>query len=185
MDAAILDLIKKGDHHAALKGLMQVHGNAVYSFCLRIVKDAPLAEDLQQKVFFQAYRGLSTFGGASSLRTWLFGIAKNRSLDALRARRREAGRVMTDEDLMAEALAGEPGPGEQAASAQTRGVIEECLDDCISAEDKELFLLHYRDGLSYEEMGALLGKKADTLRARVARALPKLRKCIETKGGGP
>jgi RNA polymerase sigma-70 factor, ECF subfamily len=185
MDAAILDLIKKGDYHGALRALMRAHGNAAYSFCLRIVKDASLAEDVQQKVFLQAYQGLATFGGASSLRTWLLGIARNRSIDALRARQREANRFMTDDDLLAEALAGGPGPGEQAANAQTSGALEECLDGCLSAEDKELVLLHFREGLSYEEMGALLGKKADTLRARVARALPKLRKCLETKGGGP
>ncbi len=183
-DAAVLELVERGDHRAALALLMKRHGDAVYAFCLRIVRDVALAEDVQQKVFLQAHEGLSKFGGASTLRTWLFGIAKNRSLDALRASRREAGRVLSDDDLLAEAIEGGPGPGEWFASARERGALEECLDSCVSAEEKAFVLLHFRDGLTYEEMSALLGKKADTLRARVARALPKLRRCLEKKGVG-
>lgn len=184
-DAAVLDLVRRGDLPSALTLLMKKHGDAVHAFCLRFVKDAALAEDVRQKVFLQAYEGLSKFGAASSLRTWLLGIAKNRSLDALRALRREAGRFLSDDELVAEALEGGPGPGEQVADARTRGALEACLDECLSPEEKAYVLLHYRDGLSYEEMSALLGKKPDTLRARVARALPRLRKCLEKKGAAP
>jgi DNA-directed RNA polymerase specialized sigma24 family protein len=43
-------------------------------------------------------------------------------------------------------------------------------------------LLRFQSGLTYEEMAAELATKADTLCARVARALPFLKRCLERKG---
>jgi RNA polymerase sigma-70 factor (ECF subfamily) len=184
-DGDVLDLIRRGEHRAAVALVAKRHGAAVYAFCLRLLKDASRAEDVSQQTLLRAHRRLSTFNGGSSLRTWLFGIAKNCALDALRAGRREAGRVTSDDELLAEAVEGEPGPGERASDARTHGALEACLERCVSPGEKFLILLHYHDGLSYEEMGRLLGEKADTLRARVARALPKIRRCLEEKGAGP
>jgi RNA polymerase sigma-70 factor, ECF subfamily len=62
---------------------LQVH---VY----RIVGSAHDAEDLLQETLLAAWRGLEQFQGRASIRTWLYRIATNRSLDALRARRRHS-----------------------------------------------------------------------------------------------
>src|SRR5438034_5053833 len=60
---------------------LQVH---VY----RIVGSAQDAEDLLQETLLAAWRGLEQFEGRASVRTWLYRIATNRALDALRASRR-------------------------------------------------------------------------------------------------
>ncbi|HEU4403820.1 MAG TPA: RNA polymerase sigma factor [Polyangiaceae bacterium] len=176
------DLIARGDHGAALTLLMEAHGEAVYSFCLQIVKDAAGAEDLRQRVFLQAYEGLSGFTGASTLRTWLLSIAKYRSLDALRAARRESGTFVIDDGLSAETADGSPDLPESAALAQALAVLRACLEGRLSAGDRRLLMMRYRDGLSYEEMAAALGSKPDTLRARVTRTLPKLRRWLQRSG---
>jgi RNA polymerase sigma-70 factor (ECF subfamily) len=71
----------------------------------RIVGSAPDAEDLVQETLFAAWRSLGHFEGRVSVRAWLFGIATNRSLDALRAshRRRESG-AADDRDARADPL---------------------------------------------------------------------------------
>ncbi|HEU4408640.1 MAG TPA: RNA polymerase sigma factor [Polyangiaceae bacterium] len=181
-DTPALALIAKGERHAAIGLLMRAHGESVYDFCLQIVRDETLAEDTRQKVFIQAYEGMSKFAGGSSLRTWLLGIAKYRSLDALRARRRESARVVSDDELLAEAAGGGLDPREQDCLDRARGALSDCLESCVSADERRLIELHFRDGLSYEELSALFGEKADTLRARVARALPKLRRGLAGRG---
>jgi RNA polymerase sigma-70 factor (TIGR02960 family) len=62
----------------------------------RIVGSAQDAEDLLQETLLGAWRGLEQFEGRASVRAWLYRIATNRSLDALRARRRRPeGQRMT------------------------------------------------------------------------------------------
>jgi RNA polymerase sigma-70 factor, ECF subfamily len=184
-EAALRKLIEKGDHRAALEGLMKQYGETVYRFCLRIVKDVSKAEDLHQNIFLKAYLGLPTFAGDSSLLTWLLGIAKNRSIDELRSSNREASRVLSDDELLGDAIAAGPGPGELFDKGADWEALEACLNECVSAEEKFLILLHFAEGLSYEEMGTSLGKKADSLRARAVRAFPGLRRCLEKKGAKP
>src|SRR4051794_31016950 len=65
----------------SLRGELQVH-------CYRIVGSVQDAEDLVQETFLAAWRGLEGFEGRASLRTWLYRIVTNRSLDLLRTRRR-------------------------------------------------------------------------------------------------
>jgi RNA polymerase sigma-70 factor, ECF subfamily len=180
-EGSVRTLIERGEHRAALVLLMGAYGDVVYAFCLRIVKDAALAEDVRQKVFIQAYQGMSKFAGLSSPRTWLLGIAKFRSLDALRSLRREAAWCWAEDDALNVAADGDDDPGAFLESERAKRALEACLEACVSADEKSLILMRYRDELSYEEMSERLGEKADTLRARVARALVKLRRGLEPR----
>src|SRR5262249_23650225 len=61
---------------------------AVYRYCRIALGDTVLADDVHQQVFIEAFRDLPGFAGRSTLRTWLFGIARHRVLDAAKRRRR-------------------------------------------------------------------------------------------------
>src|SRR5215510_2821117 len=76
------------DRRAALGELMDAYGKIVLGFCLRMLRDRELANDVMQQVFLEAYRDFDRFQGRSSPRTWLLAIANNRCLDALRSKRR-------------------------------------------------------------------------------------------------
>jgi RNA polymerase sigma factor (sigma-70 family) len=184
-EAVALGLIKRREFRAALAHLMTTQGDAVYDFCLYLVKDPDLAKDVLQRAFLDVHKGLPNFAGDSSLRTWILGIARHRALDALRSRRREAARVVPDDGLLGQATEASPDPSELAAGEQARGALERCLESCASPEERTLLWLRFREGRSYEEIGALLGEKPDTLRARVARLLPKLRRFLERMGFEP
>jgi RNA polymerase sigma-70 factor, ECF subfamily len=181
-EAAVLDLLARGDRGAALRLLMIRYDEAIYRFCMRIVKDEAHAEDVCQTVFLQAYENLATFAGESSLRTWLFAIAKYRSLDKMRALGREAAHFEFDEELHDEAAGSRADAHEMVEASLDVNTLSDCLERCLSAEERHYISLHYQQDLSYEEMSDLFGKKADTLRACVARALVKLRRHLEKRG---
>jgi RNA polymerase sigma-70 factor (ECF subfamily) len=174
-DADVLALVG-GDTRAALHRLMQRHGRAVYRYCRIALGDAVLADDIHQQVFIEAFRDLPGFAGRSTVRTWLFGIARHRVLDAAKRRRRARARldVAAGDDLPDP----RPSPGEGLDDAQ----LQAALVTCLAALDEPIrtaVLLRYQQGLTYEEMAEICGEKAGTLQARVSRALRKLRDRLE------
>ncbi|HEX3765230.1 MAG TPA: sigma-70 family RNA polymerase sigma factor [Kofleriaceae bacterium] len=171
-DLDLLALIDRGDTHAALQGLMQRHGGAVYRYCRLALGDPALAEDIHQQVFIEAFRDLPGFGRRSTLRTWLFGIARHRVLDAAKRRRRSRA------DLDAEAGVSLPDPrppaGDRLDDAQLQATLASCLTE-LEEPGRTAVLLRYQQGLTYEEMAEICGEKPGTLQARVTRAVRKLR----------
>jgi RNA polymerase sigma-70 factor (TIGR02960 family) len=78
---------RDGDEHA-FRELVVPHHRELQVHCYRMLGSVHDAEDALQETLLAAWRGLGEFEGRSSLRTWLYRIATNRCLNALRARRR-------------------------------------------------------------------------------------------------
>ncbi|MBX3159454.1 MAG: sigma-70 family RNA polymerase sigma factor [Deltaproteobacteria bacterium] len=174
-------LLAAGDRKGAMTLLVASHGRAVYAFCARMLRDRVLAEDVSQQVFLEACRDLDRFQGRSAMRTWLLSIASHRCRDAMKATRRRNERIEADDQAVASAPGTDAPPIERLDRARLHAALERCLEH-LSLEARAAVLLRFRSEMSYEEMAAALGAKADTLQARVARALPMLRRCFESKG---
>jgi RNA polymerase sigma-70 factor (ECF subfamily) len=174
-DADVLVLVERRELAAAVTLLMRRHGSAIYRFCRELLHDAALAEDAQQQVFLEAFRDLERFSRKSSLRTWLFGIARHRMLDCAKQRRRREAR---ERRVAAEDR--EPAPPPTALLDGER--LEAALGACLRELDVDLqhvLLLRFQQGFTYEEMAGICREKATTLHARVTRALPILKAKIE------
>lgn len=179
-EAEAWEAIGSSDWRRALALLMDAYGTAVYRFCLRMVQDPELARDVHQTTFVQAYESLPKFKGDALLRTWLYGIARHRCLDALKAERRRMARFKVV-DQPPEIPASAFGSAQQMPDYALGARLEECLEK-LSAKAKEAVLLRHRDGFSYPEMSRICGELPATLQARVARALPILRRCLQNRG---
>jgi len=84
MSADLMDLARRGDSEA-FGALVEPHLRELQAHCYRILGSTEDAEDALQETLLSAWRGLSGFDGQASLRSWLFRVATNRCLDALRA----------------------------------------------------------------------------------------------------
>lgn len=144
-----------------LETLYRELGPDLLSYLRRRLTDRHAAEDLLQETFLQAARRLERVSQAVSPRAWLYGIARNVAVTALRRRRRV-----------------EPLPGEVAAEmpaddqrlAEVRAAIAD-LPDTL----RETLELRLRCDLSYEEIAAVLGIPVGTVRSRLHLALQRLR----------
>jgi RNA polymerase sigma factor (sigma-70 family) len=175
-----LAALDRRSHEEALAVLMREYGSAVYRYCRQMVGDDDLAEEIQQMTFVQAYEALPKFARRSSLRTWLFGIARHRCLDAAKMTRRRRKRFGSLED--APDLPVPEGTAEDLLAERSRaGALESCLRK-LAPHIRDAVVLRFQQGLSYPEIARLSGEKAPTLQVRVARALPLLRRCLEDKG---
>ncbi|HEX7942941.1 MAG TPA: sigma-70 family RNA polymerase sigma factor [Gemmatimonadaceae bacterium] len=180
-DHDIIALIERGERAAALTSLMRRHGVAVYRYCREELHDRTLADDVHQQIFIQAHRDLDRFAARSTLRTWLFAIARHRVLDAAKSRRRAQAHI--EEDDTADTPDPSPPPGEQLDEARLQQALIECLRT-LGEHVRGTLVLRYQQNLTFEELGAIFGEKPGTLQARVMRALPALRACIEARTGG-
>lgn len=182
-EQAALEALNRGDREGALNVLMDAFGVAVYRYCRQMVVDPDLADDVHQLTFVQAFEGLARFARGSSLRTWLFGIARHRCLDALKSRRRRTARFEAPGELPERPAAGRAVEDLLAARSVTRA-LERCLAE-LAPPIRTAVLLRYQEGLAYPEMAEVCRDRPATLQARVARALPVLRRCIERQGVAP
>lgn len=87
MSEAALDRARTGDAHA-FRELTDPYRRELHLHCYRILGSLTDAEDMLQETLIAAWRGLGSFAGRASLRTWLYRIATNRCLNALRDARR-------------------------------------------------------------------------------------------------
>lgn len=179
-DSDVLGLVRSGDVTAALRWLMQRHGASVYRYCREALRDATLADDVHQQVFIAVFRDLPRFAGRSTVRTWLFAIARNRVLDAVKARGRV--RVRIEEAEVAEALDPRPLPDDLVDDLRLREALVASLGE-LDEHVRTAVLLHYQQGFTFDEMAEICGEKPGTLGARVARALPRLRASIQSRLG--
>lgn len=174
--------MQRGDHRAALTMLMSAYGEDIYRFCRQFTGDAQLAEDLRQVVFIQAYEQLPQAVPRSTLRAWLYGVARHRCLDACKGRSRWRKRFHLTEALP-EPVTSDNAPDPDSALDQP--VLARALEHCLEKFDHEqrmLILMRCRDGLSYSELSETFRTAPATLQARVTRALPMLRRCVQGQG---
>jgi RNA polymerase sigma-70 factor, ECF subfamily len=160
---------------------MQRYGTSIYRYCREALRDPTLADDVHQQIFLQVHRDLGRFVGRSTLRTWLFAIARHRVLDALRSHRR-AHVHLGDRDT-ADVPDPSPGPGERIDDVRLHQALAACFGQ-LGEHMRTALLLHYQQGFTFEDMAEICGEKPGTLQARVMRTLPKLRACIESRTGG-
>jgi len=184
-DADVLALLHADNRTDAVRQLMMRHSAAVYRYCRVALRDAALADDIHQQVFIEAYRNLARFGGRSTLRTWLLGIARHRVLDAVKMRRRKEARLADASPIELVAVADPcPSPIESLDDRQQREALVACVDE-LAPTIRTALLLHYQQGLTYEEMAEICDEKPGTLQARVARGLRVLRHRIEARLANP
>ena len=174
-------LFDEGDHRGAVEALVEDHGNAVYAFCLRTLRNPALAEDVAQQAFLHAYRDIARYQGRSSLVTWLIGIAAHRCMDAINSERRRLRRIELNDQATLEVADLACTPSDRIDRSRWIEALEKCLS-ILASEVRMTVLLRFQSGMSFPEMSNVLGVRSETLQARVARALPVLRRCLEGKG---
>lgn len=180
-DADVLAALAASDVRRALTLLMRRHGDGVHHYCTRMV-GAASADDVHQRVFVDAYRGLPAFDGRSSVRTWLYAVARNRCFDELRGRRRRAARESSDDDEVAAVADPCADPSATVDELRALAALGECIERLAPAT-RDAVLLRYQEGLPYDELAIRFGEQAGTIGRRVARALLVLRTCVERKLG--
>jgi RNA polymerase sigma-70 factor, ECF subfamily len=175
-DEALVSAIARGDQRA-MHALYVRHNVRVYRFVLRLTADAALAEDIVSDVFLDVWRRAGTFKAKSRVSTWLLGIARNKALSALRARRH-----MQLDDRTAITIADPAEDGETMLEHRAHNVtIRECLSQ-LSTLHREVLDLVYHHDKSVKEVAEIVGVPASTVKTRMFHARKRMQALLETSG---
>ena len=154
-----------------LRDAMKLHGNTVYRLALCRLQNLQDAEDVYQDVFLRLLEQEAEYWDAERTKAWLIRAALNRCADLHRFRLRRP--ILPLGEV----------PGYAAA-------VDSALADDLSAADlwaavarlpeklRTVVHLHYGEGYSTEELAAMLGVPAATVRTRLYRARERLRKLL-------
>jgi RNA polymerase sigma-70 factor (ECF subfamily) len=166
------DLVRAArGERAAIFALYREHHVHLRSFARRLLGDESLAEDLVHEVFANLPGALAHFRGQCSLRSYLIAVAANRASRQIRA----ATRRRAFETRLSREPAGAPRTPESEAEREELARLLSGALDKLPVEQRVAFVLCEVEERTSTEVGAMLGEKDTTIRARVFHAKKKLR----------
>ena len=179
-DEALMERYQNGDV-LAFDILFSRHGNKLLNFIYRKVGNRALAEELLQEVFLRVVRSAHDYKRKAKFTTWVYAIARNQSIDALRRakhrRHPSLDQPIGDEgnrtlgDLVANKS---PGSDRRASDQQFTAALEEALDK-LPDEQKEVFLLREKHHIPFKEIAEMTEVPINTVKSRMRYALEGLR----------
>lgn len=174
-DLELVERCNAGDR-VAFRILVEKHQTAVFNTVVGIVKDPDEADDLTQEIFVKVYRSLGRFMGESLFTVWLYRIAVNQSLDRLKSRKRRPSTVSMDDlsgtaELEWDALFADAAPN--AAELYEETQLQEAIHRVLrtlAPDHRVVITLKDIEGLSQEEIAAILQCPLGTIKSRLTRA---------------
>lgn len=173
----------------AYRELVLRYQRPIFSLVVRMVRSAPLAEDLTQEVFLKAFRALDSYDDRRKLSSWLFKIAHNATIDHLRRSSlstvpleepESEGRDWGDrlEDSSVEA------PDEAHDRHELVALLESAIEE-LKPAFREVMLLRHGQELAYDEIAEVTGMSLGAVKTNLHRGRRALAEILARRGVGP
>ena len=173
VDKALVLRVQAGDK-AAFDVLVKKYQQKIMNLVSGYIKDNAEVMDVTQEAFIKAYRALPKFRCESAFYTWLYRIAINTAKNYLVARGRRPPNTdvdAVDAELygIAPALRENASPERLLLTEEIRKIVFEVIDE-LPDDLRSAITLREIEGLSYEEIGEIMGCPVGTVRSRIFRA---------------
>jgi RNA polymerase sigma-70 factor (ECF subfamily) len=178
-ESALIEELRAGSEEAYAWLIARYH-QPIYSLLARTVQDRADAADLTQEVFVKVFRGVASFHGESSLRTWIYRIALHEASNQRRWWARHKQQEVAIEQEIAESDSGQAvclketlvdpseSPYELAVHSQTRARVEAALAQ-VPEPYRTTLILRDIEGFVYEEVAEMQGVNLGTVKSRLVR----------------
>ena len=172
---ALMSRIAAGDREA-LRQLYDATSAKLFGVCLRILSDREESEDVLQDVYVTIWRRADRFDATrASVMTWLSTIARNRSIDRLRARGPMAYAEQVDELEIAD---GADSAETLLSAADDRNKLHGCLSELDERTEKVIRTAFF-EGVTYEALAKRMDAPLGTVKSWIRRGLAKLKGCLQ------
>ena len=173
-DDELVRRAREGDDEA-LSRLVERHHEMAYRVAMGYTRDPDLAGDVTQNAFVKAMRGLARFRGDSRFRTWLMSIVANEARSQLRSQGRRRESALEDAPpVRAATVAVDEGVIERQEEGRARGLLSR-----LPEKQRLSVLLRVDEGLSFREVGELIGSSEGAARVNYHHGIRKLREWMD------
>jgi RNA polymerase sigma-70 factor, ECF subfamily len=169
----LVERISRGEQVAAVD-LIDLFYERIYAFLRRLCANDADAADLTQRTFSRVWQALPTFGGRSSVGSWIHSIAYHTYVDWRRASDRTEPRPP---DWWAECASSGPAPDEIASRNDLAATTYAAVDQ-LPAELRDTVHLHYYQELTLQETADAMEVATSTVKYRLRQALNELQQKI-------
>lgn len=192
-DEALIEKFRAHDDLVVFKELVKRYQHRVYSTAYRVLGNSDEAEEVVQDTFVKVHQNLDKYRMNAAFSSWIFRIAHNVCMDALRARQRRRASSLVSYDPQASVaesdgafgagqtvaqLADEkPDPAHALDLSEQTEVVEESLKLLPEAQ-KTVLVLHDIEGFSYQEISEIVGTSIGTVRSRLHYGRIKLKELL-------
>lgn len=145
--------------------LILEHKSTIYAVCYMFSKDRDEIDDLFQEILMRLWKGFGSFRGQSDLKTWIYRVSLNTCLDQDKKKRRRGERVPLSVDI-------DPFEGTDDRALQTRQLYSRI--NKLGLVDRGIILL-WLEGLSYDEIAAVVGISVGSVSVRLVQIKNKLK----------
>ncbi len=173
-DRELVDQFRAGER-AAFDQLVRRHQKGMWRLARRYTRSDSDAADITQLAFVRAYRGLASFRGAASVRSWLYRIAINCALSWIRDHRREQPTEIPEDALSEDNAA----PG-RISDGQTSVRLQAAIAQ-LPPKQKLVLELRIFDDLSFKEVAELADCTENTAKVNFHYAVKRLRDILKTR----
>lgn len=193
-ETALVEELRAGSEEAFAWLIARYH-QPIYSLLARTIQDRADAADLTQEVFVKIFRGIGSFHGESSLRTWIYRIALHEASNQRRWWMRHKHQEVPMEQEIGEGDSGsrvylkdtliDPGesPFDLAAHEEDRTRVEAVLQK-VPEPFRTTLILRDIEGFVYEEVAEMQGVSVGTVKSRLVRGRNLLRNLLTTQTPG-
>ncbi len=176
-DIELVQEVRNGRRQAFTE-LMRKYQERVYWVARRIVGSHDDADDIVQETFVKAYLALGEFRGDSSFFTWIYRIAVNLSLNALR--KRQVLNYLHESELLSRILSSSEDPEKDLENSETESALQRAVAT-LPEKQKAVFVMRFFDEMPYEEIGRVLKTSVGGLKANYFHALRKVREYMRNE----
>jgi RNA polymerase sigma-70 factor (ECF subfamily) len=174
-DLELVQEVRNGNRQAFTE-LMRRYQQRVYWSARRIVGTHEEADDVVQEAFIKAYVSLGDFRGDSSFFTWLYRIAVNLSLNAVR--KRQVISYLRESEIINRFLPSGDDPSRDVEEQELNSRLERAVRD-LPEKQKLVFMMRYFDGMPYDEISKVLKTSVGGLKANYFHALRKVQEALK------
>jgi len=194
-EAALIVELQAGSEEA-FAGLIAHYHQPIFSLLARTVQDREAAADLTQEVFVKVFRGVGSFHGESSLRTWIYRIALREASNQRRWWMRHKQAEIPIEQEVAESESGQPvrlketlvdpaeSPFDLALHEENRARVEAALSQ-VPEPFRTTLILRDIEGFVYEEVAEMQGVNLGTVKSRLVRGRAALKTILTAPALSP